>query len=271
MLSIRFYSPPLMIRLLIASMMTCAMAPLTLASSLPKIPGIVLPAQSATISAASAGIVSAVVVEEGDAVAAGALLVQLDNRSEQLTVDRYGQILKKRRYDHASSKELFKDEIISEGQALEREIELAVAELDLQQAELNQARKAIVAPFDGLVASTDVEQGEWLEEGEPVMEFINISQLIIRIVVAPALAQSLTLDEEFLVYQHAAAPTPFSKATLTFIDPVIDAESGLRRLHLTMNNEQNGTPANADATLSGTRVFVTRNRPGQTAPDPESP
>ncbi len=234
-----------------------------------KIPGIVLPAQRATISAASSGIVSSLAVEEGDAADTGALLVQLDDRSEQLTVDRYQQILKKRRYDHDSSQQLFKDDIISEGQALEREIELAVAELDLQQAKLNQALKAIVAPFDGMVASTDVEPGEWLEEGEPVMEFININELIIRIVVAPGLANSLTPGDTFAVYRQANAPSPFRDARITFIDPIIDAESGLRRIHLSMSNVAETTSPDQFAMTSGMRVFVARS-PGQ-ATEPAQP
>mgnify|MGYP000728267488 CR=1 FL=1 len=217
--------------------------------SLGRIAGIVLPLQDVTISAALDGIVEKIYAGEGQRLSKNKPILKLDDASDTLTIQRYQKVLEKRRYDDTSSKKLFNDEIISEGQALESAIELAIANLDLQQAQLQQNLKMVRAPFDGVLAKLHIEAGEWIDQGEPVADYIDTKQILVRFVAAPRFAARLKVGDSFHVFSGAENGAESRTGKVNFIDPIIDAQSGLRRIHLLVENKDYSL-------IAGQRVFV---------------
>lgn len=214
-----------------------------------RITGIVLPIQEVTISSSIAGIVENIDALEGEELSANELILKLNDASDLLNIQRYQQVLEKRLYDNDSIQQLYNEEIISEGQALESSIELSVAQLDLKQAELQQQRKLIRTPFSGVLAKLYVDTGEWVNQGDPVADFINTKQVIVRLVIAPSFAKGLQLGDSFQVFTDATSLEGSTFGIVDFIDPIIDAQSGLRRIHLLIENEDYNL-------ISGQRVFA---------------
>lgn len=89
-------------------------------------------------------------------------------------------------------------------------------------------RMRIVAPFDGVVGARQVEAGEWVKEGDPVVDFTGTGRLEIRVQVAARVLPHLALGKrlQFRLDEQT------HEATLRALAPVGDAESRLFDLRL---------------------------------------
>lgn len=144
--------------------------------------GTVRSPEVSTVAAQVEGRVEAVRVEEGDAVAAGAVLAELDAvllardlAAAEGARDRAAASLELARLEERRMAVLFRDRAVSEAEHdrarfAARELEAAVRQLSAEAGRLAErlARAAVRAPFAGVVLERRVERGEWLSAGAPV-------------------------------------------------------------------------------------------------------
>ena len=125
--------------------------------------------QGVTVSADLPGIVDRITFESGSAVRQGDVLVQLDTRQEQaqLTAVEAQRDLARLNFDRMQG--LVKDGAISRA-----EYDLAVAEQKQTEARVGEIRatierKTIRAPFSGILGIRQVNLGQYLSGGDPVV------------------------------------------------------------------------------------------------------
>lgn len=226
--------------------------------------GLVEAVFDAALSPQVSGIVASNLVEEGDWVEAGQLLVQFIDTIETLEVSRRKLILDskveleaadKRRalleQDLQSTRKLFessgtvsKDEL----DLKKLEYELADAELQrIQQTELRevveykialeqQAMRKLIAPAEGEVTRLLIDPGEYISSEQPLLRLVDtrkctfISNLPAHQVGAVKKGQSYTLE-----FGPGEARIRL-KGKAVFISPVTDAASGLRMVKLEFEN-----------------------------------
>ncbi len=135
--------------------------------------------RSVTLFPAAAGEVVSVNFEPGDFVAAGHVLVQLDERKEKLAVE-----LAEFRLKEADS--LYERYVRSAetGATLPTTLEAAGTELEAARITLNQARielqdRRIIAPFEGHVGLTDVDAGDRIQIDTPVTTLDHRQSLLV--------------------------------------------------------------------------------------------
>ena len=122
------------------------------------ISGYVEPYDSQTLRFRSTGAVTGVFVKEGDHVRKGDLLASIDNTSQTAALQEI------------------------RNQAEEAALSGSVRELELLRLKEKSAENAleytnIVAPFDGEVASVDVDEGDYFEGGDEVITVVDRSRL----------------------------------------------------------------------------------------------
>lgn len=134
------------------------------------------------IASELSGLAETVKFQEGERVQKGQVLVRLRSdlleKRIQATRSSYEQILpelERQRLDLARLKKLYKQNSISEQRydeirfglkAMEKQAEALKAQVE--QLELEQMKKIIRAPFDGIILKRYVDTGEWLAEGASV-------------------------------------------------------------------------------------------------------
>lgn len=114
------------------------------------------------------------------------------------------------------------------------------AELNRAQAQLSEVdywlkKNTILAPFDGIILTKQVEEGEWVTTGKTVTTLLDISKIKIAIFVAekymglvkPGLKGKITLD---------ALPGQEFEALIEEIIPQASAQSRNFELRLVMDN-----------------------------------
>jgi len=133
--------------------------------------------ESVTLSSEIAGRISGIHFREGQPVARGALLFELDDSiyRAELEQARAGHALSQR--NHERAQELFERSLIST-----RERDEAAAKLDVDRAavalaEARLAKARILAPFEGVVGLRAVSPGDYITPGQPLAPLEQMSVL----------------------------------------------------------------------------------------------
>ena len=147
--------------------------------------------RSAQLSPQVAGLVAELAVDAGDRVAAGDVLVRLDERMAELeearvvaVVNEARTALKEAERLRDEARRLVESRFVpeSEVQAREAGVLQAEAQLARTQSELAIARErlgqhVIRAPFGGVVSRRLAETGEWVATGTAVLELVAVDDL----------------------------------------------------------------------------------------------
>lgn len=192
------------------------------------------PVRSLVISAPVDGVIAVVAVDEGDTVETDAKLVEFVRAQEDLRVERAREVLRKREFDYAGVEELFRDNMTSETEKLEKEIERRVAEIDLADAIEQRNRRIVRAVHGGVVTVRHHDDGEYVERGAPLLELIDQSQLDARCYVAPEAGIKLAPGDT--VWVHVPLVDATLPCRIVFVDPLVDPSSRLMRVRARVDN-----------------------------------
>ncbi|WP_221032088.1 efflux RND transporter periplasmic adaptor subunit [Actomonas aquatica] len=200
----------------------------------PPIEIVLEPVRSMVVSAPVDGVIESIAVDEGDTVKADALLVTFVHAQEDLRVERAQEVLRKREFDAKGTAQLFADDMTSETEKLEKEIEQRVAEIELAEALDQLSRRLVRAVHDGVVTVRHHEAGEYVERGEPLLALVDQSQLDARFYVHPE--EGLTLQVGDTVWVRVPLVDVVLPCRIVFVDPLVDPSSGLMRARARVDN-----------------------------------
>src|SRR5690606_18266830 len=183
----------------------------------------------AQVVAKTSGVALEVLVDEGDVVRAGQVLVRIDPDRARLNLAQIDAQVRKLEANYRRASELVKQQMVSVGDhdQLRYDLENARAAWRLAQLELSYTN--VTAPISGVVASRSIKAGN----------FVQINTPIIRIVDNSRLEATLNVPERDLTTLRAGLPVRMQVDALpgrTFegvvdrIAPVVDAGSGTFRV-----------------------------------------
>lgn len=153
------------------------------------------PRKRSVVASEIAGLVDQFPVDEGDFVKRGQLLARLGTQTLQIQHDsavasraewqvRHEQA----KLDLVRVKTLFEKELVTRKEhedAIAEELALRqrLAQLDaeIRQVEDRLAKSSILAPFAGWIIEERTEIGQWVEEGGPVVEMVDLSRVRIAV------------------------------------------------------------------------------------------
>lgn len=205
------------------------------AASAGEVDGLSLPWKSVRVSSPVQEIVAEVKVEEGVIVTKGQVLARLHDEKEQAEHERAKKIVEKREFDAKAATALVADKITSKEKALEADIELQLARVDVELARRKLEEKTIRSPLDGVVVRKLKEEGESADRVEPMFEVINIDRLFLQFHLERKLASALSPGQEIEFWVTGEGATR-RKAKVDFVNPGADPASGLFRVKLIFEN-----------------------------------
>lgn len=210
------------------------------------------------------GRVIKIAVKEGDRVAQGDLLLQLDQDLERLEVERRKLVWKSRvELDSVkkqvetlgkhlqASRELFdKTGSVPREDLENKELELAFAVAKRDRLEIAERRekieydtavrqlnkRSLYAPYSGSVAKIMIGLGENCDIDTPLLRLVDDSAVRFVANVEAGIAERLSLGQEVRIRVNDDNDPIELTATLVFINPVIDPASGLRTVKAEFDN-----------------------------------
>jgi len=169
-----------------------------------------------------AGRVAEIHFKEGERVAKGAPLVRLDDSVQRADLDkaRANFVLSKSKFDRAEG--LRKQGFISSQARDEAENNLKVAQADVELMEARVSKASIAAPFAGTIGLRQVSVGDYVKEGQDIVNLEAIDPLKVDFRV-PELALSQVRNGQTLQVTLDAIPDRAYDGRVYAINPLIDA------------------------------------------------
>jgi RND family efflux transporter MFP subunit len=215
-----------------------------------EVSGLVHAFHKATITAETSGRVVERLVERGDAVDASQLLFRLDASRAALELEQAVATVRLRETDvkHAKRElerglKLLERNAISEQRRddLQYAVDQAENQATLARVARDTARRkladaSIEAPFAGIVESTQVDAGDFVSAGTPVVSLVELSRVRLRAGVTAAEASTLRVDMEALATFAALGGTS-RPALLKSVGLVADPADGTYDVEFWVDNE----------------------------------
>jgi len=183
----------------------------------------------AQVVAKTSGVALQVLVEEGDVVRAGQVLVRIDADRARLNLAQVDAQVKKLEANFRRASELVKEQMVSVGDHDQLRYDLENARATWRLAQLELSYTNVTAPISGVVASRSIKPGN----------FVQINTPIIRIVDNSRLEATLNVPERDLTTLRKGLPVRMQVDALSGrqfmgvidrIAPVVDAGSGTFRV-----------------------------------------
>jgi RND family efflux transporter MFP subunit len=203
----------------------------------------------ATVAAQVAGEVTAIAVEEGDAVEAGQALLDIDPERRQLELADAEARLAEARASAAEARReverirgLRKRDAASQAQLDDVLTQLALARSRENGAEarLGLARRAledatIRAPFSGLIARRHTNVGEYLGVGAPLFDLVALDPIEVEFTL-PEVDSSRVAVGNRVTLRVAPYPSEEFTAEVTMVAPTIDPGTRTLRVKAQLAN-----------------------------------
>jgi RND family efflux transporter MFP subunit len=203
-------------------------------------PGITEPILDATLGTPVAGIVAARKFKEGDFIREGEVLIELDNKLEELEVKRRAVVLQPLKSDFEANETLYKQPKSSVSKEMlerkEAEYQVALAEYELAREQVR--KRLIIAPFDGFITDIFLQLGEACQIQQPIARLVDTRRCYFVCNVEAVAGHALKPDQTVALEIEAGPSVALVEGRVDFVSPVVDAASGLMKVKVVFDNSE---------------------------------
>jgi membrane fusion protein, multidrug efflux system len=192
-------------------------------------------AEDITVVAEIGARVTALPFREGQPIARGALIAQLDDTELAADVQRAEAVVEQRQasYDRIRT-------VAEQGAGTPQGLDDADAALKVAQAELAQARARlaktrITAPFPGITGARRVSVGAWLAPGTAITELARIDELRVNFAAPERMLASLRQGSAVTITTTAYPDRPL-EGHIDVVDPQLDPATRAARIMARLAN-----------------------------------
>lgn len=169
-----------------------------------------------------AGRIAQIQFKEGERVAKGSLLVKLDDSVQQADLDKARANLTLARTKFERSVDLRNKGFLSSQAQEEADNNLKVAQADAELMQARISKATIRAPFSGTIGLRLVSVGDYVKEGQDLVNLESLDPLKVDFRV-PELALSQVKDGQSLQIALDALPDKVYDGRIVAINPLLDA------------------------------------------------
>ena len=193
--------------------------------------------QGVTVSADLPGTVDRVAFDSGRAVQSGEVLVELDTRQEraQLAAAEADRDLAKVNFDRMEG--LLNESVISKAEYDKAASERKQTEAKVGEIEAMIARKTIKAPFTGILGIRQVNRGQYLKAGDPIVALQALNPIYVNFDVPQQDAERVRVGRGVLVTAKDVGTAPFA-GQVTALDSVVDQATRNVKIQATLANPE---------------------------------
>jgi RND family efflux transporter MFP subunit len=197
-------------------------------------------------------VVDSVLVEEGQTVKEGQIVVQLRKDREELAVEEARKRVEIAAFKARGFAELAKSNMTSKDNALEAQTAYDLAGIVLAARQQDLKEKSIRSTLTGIVVKKYKEAGEGLDKVEKLIDVIDIDKVFAQFYISPKLLPSVHVKDPVTIHVADLENAAFS-GNIDFISPSLDAASGLVRVKVLIDNPDHKMKANMKAVADFTK------------------
>jgi membrane fusion protein (multidrug efflux system) len=191
----------------------------------------------AQVVAKTSGVALAVLVEEGQQVTAGQVLVRLDPDRARLAVAQSQAQMSKLENNYRRAQQLVGQQMVSASDVDQLKYDLDNARAQYRMASLELSYTNVVAPISGVIASRSIKTGNFVQINTPIFRIIDNSQLEATLNVPERELATLKAGQPVTLLADALPGKSFI-GKVDRIAPVVDAGSGTFRVVCAFSGDQ---------------------------------
>lgn len=199
--------------------------------------GNLLSRQSTTLRPEASGRVTALNFKDGQHVRKGQVLLQLDDQLERAQLAQVEAELALAQAQFERSRELVGKGFISKAALDESAANLKVTQARRALAQTQLQRLRIIAPFDATAGIGNVNLGDYLREGDPLVQLQDLQVLYVDFRLPERLSSAVQTGQT-IELEFDAWPQERFAATVIAIDPLIDAQGRSIALRASLPNTE---------------------------------
>jgi membrane fusion protein (multidrug efflux system) len=221
--------------------------------------GTLAPVQGVTVSADLPGTIDRVAFESGNPVRAGDILVQLDTRQEraQLAAAEAQRDLARLNFDRMQG--LLKEKVISQAENDRATADIRQTEARVGEIRAAIDRKTIRAPFSGVAGIRQVNVGQYLSNGNPIVSLQALNPIYVNFGVPQQVGSQMREGHIVRITADEVAGVAF-EGRITAIDNVVDQTTRNIQVQATLANPGSrlhpGMFVQVEAALGAPRTVV---------------
>src|SRR5690606_29373249 len=183
------------------------------------------------------GVVQRIAFEPGQPVKAGSLLVELTSDAELATLEALEASANLARVQADRWRALGADRLVSQAEVEERATQAATARAQAESQRALIAQKRIRAPFDGVLGIRQVDLGEYIAPGSPIVSLQSLDPIFLNFTLPeqelPHVREGITVRARV----DSIAGREF-EGTVTAIEPAVDPDTRNFRVQATLENPE---------------------------------
>jgi len=192
--------------------------------------------RAVTVYALAPRQVTRLLVEEGDAVRKGQLLVQLQDDEQRLAVDealsRYNQAAE----EFARQEKLHEQQLVAEQVYIDAKHALDQAKIALEKARQALSYTQVRAPISGIVTERLVNLGDSVTINQALFKIVDFDSIVARVYVPEKDLRRLEVGQPARVFASALGEAPLAGHVLR-ISPVVDPRTGTIKVTVAVPNQ----------------------------------
>jgi len=196
--------------------------------------GSVTAVQGVTVSADLPGIVESIAFESGRPVKAGQVLVQLDTSQEKAQLASAEARHRLARLDLERARGLRDEKVVSQADLDSAEATEVTAAAAIAEIRATIGRKTIRAPFSGILGIRQVNLGQYLTAGDPIVPLQSFDPIYVNFTVTQVDLSRVRLGGDVRVTSEGLDAAVTGKVTA--INPVIDTATRNAQVQALVHN-----------------------------------
>ena len=197
--------------------------------------GTVAAVQGVTVSADLPGVVDRIAFESGKTVEKGDVLVQLDTRQEQAQLAGAQSALELARLNHERMEGLVKQDAVSRAEYDTAAATYKQADARIGEIKATIERKTIRAPFTGVLGIRQVNLGQYLTGGDPVVPLQSLNPIYVNFAVPQQDATDMRLGRTVHITVGELGNGEFT-GRVSAVDSVVDQTTRNVQVQATLAN-----------------------------------
>ena len=188
-----------------------------------------------TVSPEVSGRAIAIKFESGAVVKAGDVLVQLDDATERADLATYQAQARLATANLARQQKLAQSQFSTKASIDDLKSQLDQANAGIMKSQATIQYKVIKAPFDGMLGIRQINLGEYMGPGTPIVTLTDLDNLYIDFSLPEQDLAHLVIGQDVEI-RVDAYPTRVFPAKLATIDPQVDPNMRAAKLRATVAN-----------------------------------
>lgn len=191
-----------------------------------------------TLAAEEGGRVTEIAFESGDEVKKGTVLVLLDSSSEQAQLLAAEAVYDLAKINLNRTRELRASSTIAQSELDTAEARAKEAEAQTENLKAIIARKTVVAPFDGVLGIREVNHGQYVRPGDPIVTLQSAGSRYVNFFVPQQNLSWIRNGLEVEVSGEAIAEGEPMKGKVTAIESTVDVATRNIQIQATLEDKE---------------------------------